>query len=138
MIVKLTPKLTGLAWALIQGIRRSSSCSASAIVSPPKKPVKMPIRVIQTWTEDRNRSGFSESSSAIRALRLAPACWRSRVLRAVITAISDNAKKPFNRISRKTMVSSSDMRATYWPNVASGTASGAGKSTTGRCVSNRA
>ncbi len=85
-------------------------CSHSAMVrpiaSPPNRPVRMPIRVIPIWTVDRKFSGFSESARARSARLLEPAICFSRLLREVMTDISDMAKKPFSRIRARTIISS--------------------------------
>jgi len=64
----------------------------------------MPIRVIPIWTVERNRSGFSASSSATAA-PLSPASARvwSRARRAETTAISDPERTPFATIRRRTI-----------------------------------
>ncbi|GFF06576.1 hypothetical protein SM139_1712 [Stenotrophomonas maltophilia] len=54
-------------------------------------------------TVDRKLSGFSDSSSALAArLEVAAICFR-RLLREVMTDISDMAKNPFSRTSAKTI-----------------------------------
>src|SRR2546427_7740018 len=63
-------------------------------------------------TVDRKLSGFSDSSSALAArLEVAAICFR-RLLREVMTDISDMAKKPFNRTSAKTIRIISDRKST--------------------------
>ncbi|MNT37646.1 hypothetical protein D3C72_1737920 [compost metagenome] len=76
---------------------------ASPSASPPRKPVSTPITVMPICTVDRNASGFSDSSSALAARLEVPASCFSRLLREVMTDISDMAKKPFNRTSAKTI-----------------------------------
>src|SRR5690606_41063056 len=83
---------------------------ARPIASPPNRPVRMPIRVIPICTVDRKFSGFSASDRARAARLLAWASCLSRLLREVITDISDIAKKPLSRMRAKT-ISSSATRA---------------------------
>src|SRR5690606_30266881 len=83
---------------------------AGPIASPPNRPVRMPIRVIPICTVDRKFSGFSASDRARAARLLAWASCLSRLLREVITDISDIAKKPLSRMRAKT-ISSSATRA---------------------------
>ncbi|MNV60746.1 hypothetical protein D3C71_1532210 [compost metagenome] len=54
------------------------------------------------WTVDRKLSGFSASSSALAARLEVPAICLRRLLRDVMTDISDMAKKPLSRIRAKT------------------------------------
>ena len=82
----------------------------SPIASPPSKPVRTPVRVMPICTAERKFSGFSASASALVARLLVAAICLRRLLREVISAISDMAKKPF--ISTKASTSSSSsMRA---------------------------
>ena len=77
------------------------------MASPPNRPVSTPIRVMPICTVDRKFSGFSDRSNARWARRLVWAICLSRLLRAVMTDISDMAKKPFKRIKARTSNSSS-------------------------------
>src|SRR5690606_22508546 len=76
------------------------------MASPPNRPVRMPIRVMPIWTVDRKFSGRSDSDRARAARLLACASCLRRLLREVMTDISDIAKKPFSRIRAKTISSS--------------------------------
>lgn len=76
---------------------------AMPIASPPNTPVRMPIRVMPIWTVDRKFSGLSARASARAARLLEPAICFRRLLRDVISDISDMAKKPFNRIRAMTI-----------------------------------
>ena len=92
----------------------NSSCSPPAmarpIAAPPNRPVRMPIRVIPICTVDRKLSGFSARASALAARRLDWASCLSRLLREVITDISDIAKKPLTRTRASTISSSATGR----------------------------
>ena len=70
----------------------------------------MPIRVIPICTVDRKLSGFSARASALAARRLDWASCLSRLLREVITDISDIAKKPLTRTRASTISSSATGR----------------------------
>jgi hypothetical protein len=79
---------------------RKKGVISSAILSPPKTPVIIPINVIPTWIEDRK---LPESSSRRKAV-LEPLCpsflsCSSLDFLLETRAISDRAKNPFRRIS---------------------------------------
>src|SRR5512145_492202 len=80
----------------------SVRASGAARVRPPYRPVKIVIRVMPIWIADRSVVG-----SSIRAIAdfapvrpcSAAACSRERL--AETSAISDSAKKPLRRMSRR-------------------------------------
>lgn len=63
----------------------------------------MPIEVMPICTVDRKFSGLSANARARAARLLEPAICFRRLLREVISDISDMAKKPFNKISAITI-----------------------------------
>ena len=81
-------------------MRSIQSVTYTASISPEKRPVSIPIRVIPICIVERKRSGFSASLSAVRAPELPLlASISRRDLRAETTAISDIEKMPLSNIN---------------------------------------
>ena len=76
--------------------------SGTANAASPTMPFSTPIEVMPIWIVDRKRVGSAPSRRAAPAAR-SPASSRtcSRALRAVSSATSDSANRPFSSISAK-------------------------------------
>ena len=72
------------------------------MVAPPNAPVRIPTSVMPTCTVDKKCSGLLANSNATFALEFPSStiCWR-RAFLADIIAISESAKIPFKRMSKK-------------------------------------
>ncbi|MCY1542553.1 hypothetical protein D9M68_783070 [compost metagenome] len=96
----------------------SQSPKGCASVDSPTTPLSTPIEVMPICTVDKKRVGSSPSLTASIAPRSPfSICRCRRALRAVTSAISDIANRPFSRISASNMAISIKVRALCAPGV---------------------
>ncbi len=103
----ITSTRVAMALAVLSS-RPKLSCSHSAMSWPknasPMMPFRMPMEVMPIWMVDRKRVGFSASFTAAAA-RPSPcrAAASRRGLRAVSSATSHIASRPFSRMRQSRM-----------------------------------